>query len=154
MVVDEAHRLKGENSKITQTIRSYDANWKLLMTGTPIQNNMKELYTLLNLLHPEEHSSWEDFKEKFCTQEGKLAPEKVPSLHETLKPILLRRMKEDVETIPCKEEVVVWVELTAEQRRWYKAMIENKIGYLIQVGSSGCWKEVALRKRQCRRSIH
>jgi chromodomain-helicase-DNA-binding protein 7 len=132
MVVDEAHRLKGENSKITQAIKMYQSQWKLLMTGTPIQNNMRELFILLNLLHPEEHPSWDDFKGKFCNADGTLNPEMVTDLHEMLRPVLLRRMKEDVETIPCKEEVVVWVDLTYEQRRWYKAMMEDKVGYLVQ----------------------
>jgi chromodomain-helicase-DNA-binding protein 7 len=48
-----------------------------------------------------------------------------------LKPLLLRRMKEDVETLPTKEEIIVWVELTKEQKKYYRAIYENRIDVLM-----------------------
>lgn len=51
-----------------------------------------------------------------------------------LRPLLLRRMKEDVETLPDKEEVIIWVELTNEQRYYYKALYENQIAALLGGG--------------------
>lgn len=53
------------------------------------------------------------------------------SMQEVLKPVLLRRMKEDVETLPEKEEVIIWVELTRFQRSYYKALFENQITSLL-----------------------
>ena len=84
----------------------YDFKWALLLTGTPIQNNVRELFSLLHLMNPDKYDSWEDFSDEFCGG-GTVCKtaEQADKIRSLLRPILLRRMKEDVETLPTKEEV-------------------------------------------------
>ncbi|KAG2440284.1 hypothetical protein HXX76_004395 [Chlamydomonas incerta] len=137
-VFDEAHKLKGLNSSTRATVEELDIRWLLLLTGTPIQNNMTELYSILSLLDPEGYPSLGDFNARF----GGAGPGQPPSvdqikkLQEALAPMLLRRMKEDVEELPQKEEVVIWVELTQQQRAYYRGLYEGCIGALLGGGSS------------------
>ena len=131
-VVDEAHKLKDVNSQTTLSVTALRYDWLLLLTGTPIQNNIKELYGMLHILDPRQFHSWEDFQDEFCDESGDVDAEQVMRLRELLKPRMLRRMKEDVEKIPAKEEVVVWVELTAQQRGYYRALYENQIHVLLE----------------------
>ncbi|KAG1680184.1 hypothetical protein FOA52_000297 [Chlamydomonas sp. UWO 241] len=131
-VFDEAHKLKGINSSTRAAVQELSVAWKLLLTGTPIQNNLSELFSMLNLLDSDEHPDLETFTNRFGDgTAGSTTQKEVGELKEVLKPILLRRMKEDVEKLPEKEEVIVWVQLTAEQRAYYKALYENQIGALL-----------------------
>jgi len=131
-VVDEAHKMKDVNSQTTASVMSLRYDWLLLLTGTPIQNNIKELYGMLHILDPRQFHSWDDFKEEFCDASGDVDAEQVMRLRDILKPRMLRRMKEDVEKIPTKEEIVVWVELTPQQRAYYRALYENQIHVLLE----------------------
>ena len=65
LIVDEAHKLKNEESQISQRLRQLDSRYRLLLTGTPLQNNLHELWSLLNFLLPEIFSSSADFDEWF-----------------------------------------------------------------------------------------
>jgi SWI/SNF-related matrix-associated actin-dependent regulator of chromatin subfamily A member 5 len=65
LIVDEAHKLKNEESQISQRLRQLDSRNRLLLTGTPLQNNLHELWSLLNFLLPEIFSSSADFDEWF-----------------------------------------------------------------------------------------
>ena len=96
--------------------------------GTPIQNNIIELHTLLQFLNPKELSA-KDFEKKY----GQLnETEQIKSLHKLLKPYLLRRMKEDVEKgLPAREETIIEVELSITQKKYYKAVFEKNTGYLL-----------------------
>lgn len=131
MVIDEAHRMKGTKGATRTCIAGIPCQWMLLLTGTPVQNNIKELFGLLNLLDPKQYSDEDDFLEKFGRSTDKMTPQQVLDLQRSLKPILLRRMKEDVETLPEKEECIIWVQLTREQRAYYKAIFENQISALL-----------------------
>ncbi|KAH7443566.1 hypothetical protein KP509_02G040400 [Ceratopteris richardii] len=133
VIVDEAHRLKSTSSKTSSSLKqlSIKRGGLLLLTGTPIQNNTKEIFSLLNILDPQKFSSEEEFLQKY----GDLKKaEQVKDLQDTvLRPRLLRRLKEDVEkSIPLKEETIIWVELTKEQRYYYKAILENRISDLLK----------------------
>jgi chromodomain-helicase-DNA-binding protein 7 len=135
IVADEAHRLKGMNSATSTVLReSYRPGWLLMLTGTPVQNNLAELFGLLHLLDAAAFPSLEEFQERFCPG-GVIEAARIPALTAALRPYLLRRMKEDVETIPEKEEVVVWVEMTADQRAYYKALHEQKMHVLLAANS-------------------
>ncbi|GAX75745.1 hypothetical protein CEUSTIGMA_g3188.t1 [Chlamydomonas eustigma] len=120
-VFDEAHKLKGISSATRSAVEDLNIDWKLLLTGTPIQNNLSELFSMLKLLDPDAHPSLDDFLEEFGDgSAGNTSEEQVRKLQAVLQPVLLRRMKEDVETLPEKEEIIIWVQLTAEQRQFYK----------------------------------
>ena len=131
MVIDEAHRMKGTKSATRTTIAGIPCQWILLLTGTPVQNNIKELFGILNLLDDETFGDEDEFLDSYGRSADKMTPEQVVALQQQLKPLLLRRMKEDVETLPEKEECVIWVELTKEQRAYYKAIFANQIGTLL-----------------------
>ncbi|KAI8991556.1 hypothetical protein BDF20DRAFT_845263 [Mycotypha africana] len=127
-VFDEAHRLKNKNSKVLEILRTFYMDHKLLLTGTPLQNNLGELYSLLNFMQPEIFND----EARFFAEYGSLnTAQEVEKLQYLLKPIMLRRFKEDVEkTIPVKEETVIEVELTNPQKKWYRAILEKNFSFL------------------------
>ena len=103
LVVDEAHRLKNHTSKLASNLRHerFHFGSTLLLTGTPIQNNMNEMWTLLNIVDPDKFDDVGEFLEKYGDMKSK---ERVDELHESIRPYILRRLKEDVEkSVPPKE---------------------------------------------------
>ena len=103
IVIDEAHRIKNVNSILSKIVRNFISRGRLLITGTPLQNNLEELFSLLNFICPEIFSSYEDL-DKFLHKEdseGQAEAEGnkkvVEALHKILRPFLLRRVKADVE---------------------------------------------------------
>ncbi len=135
LVVDEAHRLKNQDSKLINELRLYHYDHTMLMTGTPLQNNTTELWSLLNFLNPDKYASLADFLHQY----GDLTTStQVDKLHALLRPIMLRRMKEDVEkSIMPLEETIVEVELTNLQKRYYRAIYERNFAYLTQGKKGG-----------------
>ena len=96
--------------------------------GTPIQNNMQELWTLLNFVEPDTFDSLSDFLDDYGDIKSK---EKVDELHESIRPFILRRLKEDVEkSVPPKEETLIEVELTVLQKQYYRALYEKNLKFL------------------------
>jgi len=103
IVIDEAHRIKNVDSILSQIVRSFTSRGRLLITGTPLQNNLKELFSLLNFICPEIFSQYEDL-DSFLHKDASSAEEEeekskkvVEALHKILRPFLLRRVKSDVE---------------------------------------------------------
>ncbi|GAO46006.1 hypothetical protein SAICODRAFT_28713 [Saitoella complicata NRRL Y-17804] len=144
IIVDEAHRLKNFNSALMRELKSYYSDNRLLLTGTPLQNNLAELWSLLNFLLPEifgdldEFQSWFDFS---ALQEeeggGNIAQHAsvVSSLHSILKPFLLRRMKVDVlgDSLPPKREYLLYAPLTKKQNEIYQATLKGELhSYLLK----------------------
>ncbi|OAD00786.1 hypothetical protein MUCCIDRAFT_10946, partial [Mucor lusitanicus CBS 277.49] len=127
-VFDEAHRLKNKQSKVGEILKTFSIDHKLLLTGTPLQNNLDELYSLLNFMQPEVFNNERAFFAEYGNLQTAAEVEKLQAL---LKPIMLRRFKEDVEkTIPVKEETVIEVELTNPQKKWYRAILEKNFSFL------------------------
>ncbi|ORZ15904.1 P-loop containing nucleoside triphosphate hydrolase protein [Absidia repens] len=127
-VFDEAHRLKNKQSKVGEILKMFHMDQKLLLTGTPLQNNLDELYSLLSFMQPDVFSD----EKQFFAEYGSLhTAAEVEKLQYLLKPIMLRRFKEDVEkSIPVKEETVIEVELTNPQKKWYRAILEKNFSFL------------------------
>lgn len=129
-VLDEAHRLKNKNSKITEFLKAYTMEHKVLLTGTPLQNSLEELWALLNFLEPEKFASDREFQANYGSMSSAADVEKLQLI---LKPLMLRRLKEDVEkSIPVKEETIVEVELTTTQKKWYRSILEKNFAWLKQ----------------------
>ncbi|KXL41472.1 hypothetical protein M433DRAFT_157407 [Acidomyces richmondensis BFW] len=138
IIIDEGHRIKNLNCRLIRELQSYQSANRLLITGTPLQNNLAELWSLLHFLMPnifdklESFEAWFDFsalKEKQGYEEilsGERKRQLVASLHAILKPFLLRRVKADVETaLPQKREYVLYAPLTQTQRELYQAILEG-----------------------------
>ncbi|CAG9760588.1 unnamed protein product [Ceutorhynchus assimilis] len=128
MVIDEAHRIKNEKSKLSEILREFKTSNRLLLTGTPLQNNLHELWALLNFLLPDVFNSSEDFDSWFNTNECLGDNSLVERLHAVLKPFLLRRLKSEVEKgLKPKKEVSVYVGLSKMQREWYTKVLLKDI---------------------------
>lgn len=130
LVVDEAHRLKSHTSKLAVNLRhdKFRFNHTLLLTGTPIQNNMSELWSLMNVIDPDTFDDCDEFMERYDNMQTK---ERVDELHELIRPYILRRLKEDVEkSVPPKEETLIEVEMTVLQKQYYRALYEKNVQFL------------------------
>lgn len=128
LVVDEAHRMKNRDSKLVSAMRLMDTDFKLLLTGTPLQNNTEELWTLLNFIDTNAFEDLNDFQSRF----GELSEsEQIVELKSLLKPLMLRRRKGDVEkAIAPLEEIIVECPMTPHQRAYYKNIYSKNLEYL------------------------
>ncbi|XP_077440207.1 chromodomain-helicase-DNA-binding protein 1-like isoform X2 [Vanacampus margaritifer] len=123
-VVDEAHRLKNQSSLLRKTLTNFSVGFRVLLTGTPIQNNLQELYSLLSFIQPAVFSEdgADDFARAYADvrRRATLAAE----LQSVLEPFLLRRVKSEVAMdLPKKTEVVVYHGMSALQKKYYKALL-------------------------------
>ncbi|XP_068604555.1 chromodomain-helicase-DNA-binding protein 8 [Brachionichthys hirsutus] len=128
VIIDEAHRLKNRNCKLLDSLKMLDLEHKVLLTGTPLQNTVEELFSLLHFLEPAQFSSETEFLRDF----GDLkTEEQVQKLQAILKPMMLRRLKEDVEkNLAPKQETIIEVELTDVQKKYYRAILERNFSFL------------------------
>jgi hypothetical protein len=107
----------------------------LLITGTPLQNNLHELWALLNFIMPDVFGSDEEFDKWFVSGDGEMQQEMVLKLHSILKPFLLRRLKAEVEkSLPPKKETKVYVGLSQMQRDWYTKILSKQIDVINGAG--------------------
>jgi chromodomain-helicase-DNA-binding protein 1 len=143
LIVDEAHRLKDHESAFYQSIMSFYAENIVLVTGTPIQNHLGELWSLLHILDSKAFNSLEDFIDHFKllsefkddTEEDAQNKAQIRKLHENiidiLKPHLLRRTKRDVEKdLPDKNESILRVGLSRVQRKFYRLICQRNFAEL------------------------
>ncbi|XP_028996864.1 chromatin-remodeling ATPase INO80 isoform X1 [Betta splendens] len=134
MVLDEAQALKSSTSVRWKILLQFQCRNRLLLTGTPIQNTMAELWALLHFIMPTLFDSHEEFNEWFSKDieshaENKSAIDEnqLSRLHMILKPFMLRRIKKDVENeLSDKIEILTYCQLTSRQRLLYQAL-RNKI---------------------------
>ena len=151
IVVDEGHRVRNTKSKFASTLgNQYQSQHRLLLTGTPLQNNLAELWALLNFLLPKIFNSCDEFKKWFEKPLSKMHPltnkamQKndfinyelseeeqllvINRLHQVLRPFLLRRVKSEVEKeLPPKSETVIKVELSDWQKIVYNGILKGRL---------------------------
>nr|XP_019014337.1 helicase [Kwoniella pini CBS 10737]OCF53118.1 helicase [Kwoniella pini CBS 10737] len=148
IVVDEGHRLKNLDCKLIRELKSYTSANRMILTGTPLHNNLAELWSLLNFILPDIFDDLDSFQQWFnfdemnngTTTEGLLNKTSVvSSLHAILKPFLLRRLKVDVEKdLPPKKEYLLYAPLTQQQKDIYQAIASRSIRqFLIDKKSGG-----------------
>ncbi|KAL0230243.1 hypothetical protein PCE1_003804 [Barthelona sp. PCE] len=151
-IFDEGHKLKNKNAQITQKCKAISADARVLLTGTPLQNDMYELWSILNVLNPSIFDNEATFIRWFCRPKhlasdvldgyratiaaGKqircrlkpiyeLNEDVVHKLHVVLQMVMLRRVKSEVENIPPKVETKIIAPLTVLQLRIYQQIIVN-----------------------------
>uniref|UniRef100_A0AAX7V3E9 DNA helicase n=1 Tax=Astatotilapia calliptera TaxID=8154 RepID=A0AAX7V3E9_ASTCA len=146
--VDEAHRLKNDDSLLYKTMIDFKSNHRLLITGTPLQNSLKELWSLLHFIMPEKFHSWELFED----EHGKGRDSGYTSLHKELEPFLLRRVKKDVEkSLPAKVEQILRVEMSAIQKQYYKWILTRNYKALSKgtKGSTSGFLNIMMELKKC-----
>ncbi|GAB2266211.1 hypothetical protein Dimus_001232 [Dionaea muscipula] len=144
IIIDEGHRIKNASCKLNADLKHYQSSHRLLLTGTPLQNNLEELWALLNFLLPNIFNSSEDFSQWFnkpfesngdnSADEALLSEEEnlliINRLHQVLRPFVLRRLKQKVENeLPEKIERLVRCEASAYQKLLMKR-VEDNLGSL------------------------
>ncbi|EJT98968.1 hypothetical protein DACRYDRAFT_56374 [Dacryopinax primogenitus] len=151
MIIDEGHRLKNVQSKLSQTLMQfYVSRYRLILTGTPLQNNLPELWALLNFVLPKIFNSVKSFDEWFnmpfantgsqdkieLNEEEQLLI--IRRLHKVLRPFLLRRLKKDVESeLPDKVEKVIKCKMSSLQMKLYNQMKSEGILYSEKTDAKG-----------------
>ncbi|KAI8336399.1 P-loop containing nucleoside triphosphate hydrolase protein [Choanephora cucurbitarum] len=122
LIVDESQRLKNDESQLFRTLHSFHIDHTVLLTGTPLQNNLRELFNIMHFIHPKEFHGIEadNYEDMTAAQ--------VEELHTRLRPHFLRRTKEEVlKKLPPKYELIVPVSMTPLQKEVYKQCISREI---------------------------
>ncbi|KAJ4486296.1 SNF2 family DNA-dependent ATPase [Lentinula aciculospora] len=134
MILDEAQNIKNSSSVRWKTLLGFHCRNRLLLTGTPIQNSMQELWALLHFIMPSLFDSHDEFNEWFSkdienaaeNKGSKLNEHQLRRLHMILKPFMLRRVKRHVQNeLSEKIEIDMYVDLSARQRKLYRALLSN-----------------------------
>uniref|UniRef100_A0A0B6ZJP7 SWI/SNF-related matrix-associated actin-dependent regulator of chromatin subfamily A member 5 n=1 Tax=Arion vulgaris TaxID=1028688 RepID=A0A0B6ZJP7_9EUPU len=152
IVIDEAHRIKNEKSKLSEIVREFKSTNRLLLTGTPLQNNLHELWALLNFLLPDVFNNSEDFDSWFNANSCFGDQELVQRLHEVLRPFLLRRIKSDVEKkLLPKKETKIFIGLSKMQRELYTKILMKDIDVVNGAGRSDKMRllNILMQLRKC-----
>lgn len=155
LVIDEAHRLKNEASQFSKTVRMFNTAHRLLLTGTPLQNNLHELWALLNFLLPDIFGNSEQFDEWFNLEidDDDAKKKMINQLHSILRPFMLRRLKKEVaKGLPPKTETLLMVGMSKVQKKLYKDLllrdIESLTGKATSKGKTAILN-IVMQLRKC-----
>ena len=135
LVLDEAQAVKNARSKTASAISELKADWKVALTGTPVENHLGELWSLFHAISPGVFGGWEQFRKRFAgpierddDQDRRLA------LRERIRPFVLRRTKSEVlKDLPARTETNLYIDLTAAEREAYNRVRLSAIGEIDQI---------------------
>ncbi|KAM5569323.1 putative ATP-dependent DNA helicase CHR12 [Rosa sericea] len=160
LIVDEGHRLKNSECALAITLAGYDMRRRLLLTGTPIQNSLQELWSLLNFLLPHIFNSVQNFEEWFnapfadrgdmsLTEEEQLLI--IRRLHQVIRPFILRRKKDEVEKfLPGKSQVILKCDMSSWQKVYYRQVTDvGRVGLDNGSGKSKSLQNLTMQLRKC-----
>ncbi|KAL4078452.1 SNF2 family N-terminal domain-containing protein [Scleroderma yunnanense] len=142
IVFDEGHVLKNFQSLRYQALLKFEARWRLLLTGTPLQNNLQELVSLLNFILPNLLGDTMDslraiFKTKGDAKAALLSQERISRAKKMMTPFVLRRRKDQVlKDLPQKMERVEWCEMTDLQQLIYRDALQRSRKTILEVGTN------------------
>jgi superfamily II DNA or RNA helicase len=128
LFLDEAQSVKNHQSQIYQCARKLPAPFKVAITGTPVENNLMELWSLLSIAAPGLFPHPDKFKEYYAYPiERKASTELLAQLKRRIRPLLLRRTKEQVaRDLPAKQEQVLEIELHPKHRKLYQTHLQRE----------------------------
>lgn len=117
-------------------LRKFRTQHRILLTGTPLQNNLKELWALLNFLMPRLFDSAQEFKDLFTVKSDDGSQEQIiKQIHRLLRPFMLRRLKVDVEkNLPAKQEIYMFIGLSSLQKQLYRSILTGNIDVVNGIG--------------------
>jgi len=129
VVLDEAQNVKNPGARQTQAVRSFEAARRVALTGTPVENRLSELWSILEFLNPGLLGSASDFRRRFATPiERYRDADRAAELQRLTRPFVLRRLKTDrriIRDLPAKQEMRVFCNLTREQASLYQATVDE-----------------------------
>ncbi len=136
LILDEAQNIKNSNSKTAAQIRTFEAEWKIALTGTPMENHLGELWSIFHTVAPGVLGAWEQFRRRFAApieKDGK--SDRRQALAQVIAPFILRRSKSEVlKELPERTETNLMVDLSAEERMRYDQMRIAAVSELDQIG--------------------
>lgn len=149
IVIDEAHRLKNENSQLSKIVRVFKFEHRLLLTGTPLQNNIHELWALLNFIVPDFFSNSEKFENYVLNADKE--EKSIEKLRNVLQLFFLRREKIDVEkSLMAKKYVNIYCPLSDMQRDWYKSILKKDLsGVYLDKGIKTTLLNIVMQLKKC-----
>ncbi|GAA0329726.1 DEAD/DEAH box helicase [Actinoallomurus spadix] len=131
VVCDEAQALKNSGTRQARAVRSIPARSRLALTGTPVENHLTELWSIMEFANPGVLGPRQYFRERFAVPiEAHGDEEAAAALHRATGPFILRRLKTDktiISDLPDKQEIKVWCNLTQEQASLYQATVEDML---------------------------
>ncbi|APZ95352.1 DEAD/DEAH box helicase [Fuerstiella marisgermanici] len=139
LVLDEAQNIKNSNAKTAKEIRKLKADWKVALTGTPMENHLGELWSIFRAVSPGILGPWEQFRKKFAAPiEKDNDNERRQALSRVISPFILRRAKSEVlQDLPERSETNLMIELTPQERQRYDQVRLAAIGELDDLGVGG-----------------
>lgn len=139
IIADEAHKISNYRSQNSKAVRALKATWRTALTGTPADRAPDQLWAVLNFLDKRTWSSYWNYRKRYVTEYVDIDnkpvtganPHTMPELHQRLKPVMVRRRKQEVlPELPTKSYQNVWVDLSAKQRKVYDQMRENMLAWV------------------------
>ncbi len=139
LILDEAQQIKNVDTKQRRVIRAIDATHRIALSGTPIENRLRELWSLLDVLNPSYLGTYEDFQTQFIKPiEKEKNSSQLEKLQMLIRPFILRRKKSDEQLrlgLPKKQEITHRVHLSIEQAALYQAVVDEITGKIDAVSS-------------------
>ena len=131
IVLDEAQNIKNPEAKQSQAIRDLEATFRIALTGTPVENRLQELWSILDFLNPGYLGNRQFFQRRFAVPIEKYGDaDSLSQLRSLVQPFILRRLKTDrdiIQDLPEKQEINVFCSLSPEQAQLYQKTVENSL---------------------------
>jgi len=133
-VLDEGHVIKSLTSQISEAVRKIHCQTRVILTGTPLQNNLVELYAILNFLYPQYFTTPTVFEDAFDITHNRIDPDMLLKANKLLQKFMIRRLKGEVEKLmPKKIETKILCPLSSSQIFWYKGYLMNEVDSIVKM---------------------
>lgn len=134
VVLDEAQNIKNSDAKQSQAVRQLQATFKVALTGTPVENRLAELWSILDFLNPGYLGAKQFFQRRFAMPIEKYGDaDSLKTLRSLVQPFILRRLKSDrsiIQDLPEKQEITVFCGLSVEQATLYQKLVEESLAQI------------------------